>query len=76
MAIPAREIERDQALRPGLRPGSRPAAAIIWGPRPVSRPASTSNWQRQATHRPGLRCPAIVVQPRGQYDHHCKRVGQ
>ena len=38
--------------------------------------ASTSNWQRQATHRPGLRCPAIVVQPRGQYDHHCKRVGQ
>jgi hypothetical protein len=33
------------------------------------------SWQRQATHRPRLRCPAIVVQPCGQYDHHCKRVG-
>lgn len=39
-------------------------------------PASTSNWQRQATHRPSLRCPAIIVQPRGRYDHHCKRAGQ
>ena len=38
--------------------------------------ASTGNWQRQAAHRPGLRCPAIVVQPRGQYDHHSKRAGQ
>ena len=61
-------LGRTEAEAMGLPASRQPTSGLV--------PASTSNWQRQAAHRPSLRCPAIVVQPGGRSDHHCKRVGQ